>query len=275
MLRTILVGLDGTPCSDSAVALGIRWARRFGGLLVGMGVVDEPAIRQPQAVPLGAGGFKEHRDDTVLAHARRRVEHFLERFALRCARLDVPHKVLEKVGPPAECLATESHRFDVLLLGKQTHFAFATQDESCGTLELVMRSTPRPVVAVPETSHEGPIVVAYDGSLQAARALQMFEASGLGQGQQVHVVSVHADAVAAARCADQAVEFLRAHDLEAHPRPVGDRAPAGVLAKQVKDLDAALLVMGAYGQPVWKEFFLGSVTRSVMKDTRVPLFVYH
>jgi nucleotide-binding universal stress UspA family protein len=48
-----------------------------------------------------------------------------------------------------------------------------------------------------------------------------------------------------------------------------------VLAEQVKAQGAALLVMGAYGQPVWREFFLGSVTRSMLKDTRVPLFVYH
>lgn len=275
MLRTILVGLDGSPCSESAVALGVRWAGRFGALLVGMGIVDEPGIRQPQAVPLGAGGFKEHRDETVLAHARHRVEQILEHFALRCARLGVSHKVLQEVGSPSERLATESHRFDILLLGKQTHFAFATQEGPCRTLELVMHSTPRPVVAVPETSHEGPVVVAYDDSLQAARALQMFEASGLGQGQQVHVVSAHADAIAAARCADRAVEFLRAHDIEAHPHPVASRTPAGVLAEQVKAQSAALVVMGAYGQPIWREFFLGSVTRSLLKDTQVPLFVYH
>src|SRR4051794_39545432 len=29
MLHTILVGLDGSPCADSAIELGIRWASRF------------------------------------------------------------------------------------------------------------------------------------------------------------------------------------------------------------------------------------------------------
>src|SRR5262245_25395754 len=44
-LRTILVGVDGSPASSSVVALGIAWARRFDALLVGIGVIDEPALR--------------------------------------------------------------------------------------------------------------------------------------------------------------------------------------------------------------------------------------
>ena len=35
MLRSILVGLDGSEHGDSALELGIRWARRFDALLVG------------------------------------------------------------------------------------------------------------------------------------------------------------------------------------------------------------------------------------------------
>jgi nucleotide-binding universal stress UspA family protein len=33
--------------------------------------------------------------------------------------------------------------------------------------------------------------------------------------------------------------------------------------------------MGAYGQPTLREFFLGSVTRTVLTRATVPLFLYH
>jgi len=31
----------------------------------------------------------------------------------------------------------------------------------------------------------------------------------------------------------------------------------------------------AYGQPVLREFLLGSVTKTVLRDSPVPLFLYH
>jgi nucleotide-binding universal stress UspA family protein len=34
-------------------------------------------------------------------------------------------------------------------------------------------------------------------------------------------------------------------------------------------------VMGAYGQPALREFFLGSVTRRMLTECPVPLFLFH
>ena len=53
MLKSILVGLDGSPSSAAAVELGIQWAKRFNALLVGLGIVDEATIRTPEAEPIG------------------------------------------------------------------------------------------------------------------------------------------------------------------------------------------------------------------------------
>ena len=33
--------------------------------------------------------------------------------------------------------------------------------------------------------------------------------------------------------------------------------------------------MGAYGQPVLREFLIGSVTRTILKECPVPVFCYH
>ena len=80
------------------------------------------------------------------------------------------------------------------MLGRQTHFRFGWEEEPDVTLSKVLADSPRPVVAVPDEPEDGEaVVVAYDGSLQAARALYAFEASGLGQGREIHVVSVAGD----------------------------------------------------------------------------------
>ena len=39
MLRSALVALDGSAYSESAVALAIDWARRYGAQLLGLGVL--------------------------------------------------------------------------------------------------------------------------------------------------------------------------------------------------------------------------------------------
>ena len=70
MLKSILVGLDGSAFSDSATALGLRWAEAFGTRLAGLAVVDEPGILALEPVPMGAAYFSADRDVKALAEAR-------------------------------------------------------------------------------------------------------------------------------------------------------------------------------------------------------------
>jgi nucleotide-binding universal stress UspA family protein len=126
------------------------------------------------------------------------------------------------------------------------------------------------------TQPEGPVVVAYDGSLQAARALAAFQATGLGESGRVHLISVSSDNDLAAQHAERAREFLKFHDLEATPLVVESSAPpATVILEQVRRLSAGLLVLGSYGQPVLREFLIGSVTRTVLSESPIPLFLFH
>ena len=40
-------------------------------------------------------------------------------------------------------------------------------------------------------------------------------------------------------------------------------------------LGAGLLVMGAYGQPSLREFIVGSVTRTILRESPVPVFLFY
>jgi nucleotide-binding universal stress UspA family protein len=277
MLRSILVGLDESPFSRSAVELAIRWARRTDALVVGLGVIDEPTIRAPEPLPVGASAYKEMRDEALIEDARRRVEAILSQFSLRCAEAGVASKVLEDVGAPAARILLESQRYDIIVLGQQTYFQFATQETPCRTLYDVLKGSPRPVVTAPERlGAPGSTVVAYDGSLQSARALQAFQASGLAAEGRVHLVSVHADAAAATSAVDRAADFLRFHDVDCERHVViADGAPARVILDRAVQLNAGLLVMGAYGRSAFVEFFLGSVTRTLLDKSPIPMFLYH
>jgi nucleotide-binding universal stress UspA family protein len=279
MLKSLLIGLDGSVDSRSVLELGVRWAKRFGALAVGLAVVDEPGIRISEGV-LFAGDQHWYRTDpeaVLLTQSRQRVEQSLKQFAQRCGESGVTCKTLEDVGTPFVQVLMEAQCYDLILLGQQTHFDYGWEGQADETLGKVLQDSPRPVVAVPRSLGEDEaVVIAYDGSPQAARAVYAFEASGLGDSRAVHVVSVASDSKDAARLAYRAVRFLRLHGIEAEPHPVGtSESTAEVILSKLDDLDAGLLVMGAYGQPVLREFFLGSVTRTVLKESPVPVFCYH
>jgi nucleotide-binding universal stress UspA family protein len=284
MLRSILVGLDGSDYSRSAVDVGIYLARKTEALLVGLGVVDEPAIRDAEPRLIGAGVpyaepvlYRER-----LADARREVEQFLSEFSTRCAEAKVAFKVLEDVGSPHEQIELQAQRYDLILLGQQTRFHFETKEGYDDTVRRVLKNSPRPVIAVPaklDLNPEDPnhtVLIAYDGSLQAARALHSFQTSGLAGPRPTVVVSVADDRLEAARVAERAIDYLRFHDIraEAHPIAAGDY-PAEAILRAARDHNSALIVMGAYGQPVLREFLLGSVTRSLLAHSPIPLFLDH
>jgi nucleotide-binding universal stress UspA family protein len=278
MPRSILIGLDGSDYSTAAVDLCIGWAKRFDCLLIGMGIVDTPTIDTPSAVPVGGTAFKEQSVDAQLADARRQVEQFLEQFALKCIKAQVSHKLLENSGVPSDEIARQAQRYDMIVLGQETYFHFETQDQPGDTLEHVLRAAPRPVVAVPSPLRPDSTstVIAFDGSLPAARALQMFQQSGLAEGSGLHVLSAHSDQIEAARLANIAIEFLQSHDLKAETHAETLRgAAATMITDKARELDAALIVMGAYGQNTIREFLLGSTTRSIISDATTPLFLYH
>ena len=276
MLKSILVGLDGSACSSTAVGLGLRWRRDADALLVGLGSSTPRRSAGPSPCRWGpASSRSSGTKPSWPTPAGRWTVPGAVRPTLREAGLAC--KVLEDTGLPCEQIVLEAQRYDLVLLGHETHFHFETQDRVDDTLVRVLKNSPRPVVAVQETpGGDGPVVVAYDGSLQAARALQAFQASGLGRTQEVHIVSVAADHVEAARRADRAADYLRFHGINPPIHALASAAPpARVILDQVRRLNAGLVVMGAYGQPVLREFFLGSATRTLLKEAPVPLFLYH
>ena len=275
MLRSVLVALDGSVYSEPAVALAIDWARRSGARLVGLGVLDAPSIQRAEPVPLGAGAYKQARDEAQLADAHRRVVEFLIDFRARGTAAGVPVEVLEDIGEPAARIMREAHRCDVVILARETHFQFETRDRPDETLAQVLRGSPRPVVVVPRELPEGHgVVVAYGGGREAARTLQTFVHLGLSSDEAIELVTIHRDGAEAEAVAHLAGEYLTAHGaLHRLHAIVSDAAPVEILLDKVRHVRPRLLVMGAHGHHPLRDLFASSVTRAVLRACPVPTFI--
>ena len=145
--------------------------------------------------------------------------------------------------------------------------------------EQVLVGCARPVLLIPSAAHDAAIgskvVVAWDGSLEAARAVYC-ALPLLRQAQAVALV-LFAPAGAAGRDpgADLAL-YLARHGVpcavHADPLPI-DAGEA--LLSRAADLAADLMVMGAYGHSRLRETLLGGVTDTVLARMTMPVFLAH
>lgn len=123
----------------------------------------------------------------------------------------------------------------------------------------------------------GAVVVAWDGSRFAARALQ--EALPiLKQAREVRVLTVVNDKPSAvAGMGAEPVRHLKAHGVAAVADEIDSRGePIGaVLDRYVRQHEARLVVMGAYGHSRLREFILGGATEHVLSKPAVPVFLAH
>jgi nucleotide-binding universal stress UspA family protein len=275
MLKKILVALDESPCSDSATTLTLDWANRFGASLLGLGVLDEPSITAPEAVPLGASYFKRGLDEKRIRDANKRIQSFLLRFNERCSSAGIAAEVFKDVGDPTKCILKHAHRCDLIVLGYETNFHFETQDAPDTVRAKVLRRSPRPIVVVPRELPAGKgIVVAYGGGREVARTLQTLQLLGLADGEIIHLVSVSGGNDNSQPAVKLAAEFLEAHGAPCELHTLKSTSPpAEVLLDQVRTLRPRLLVMGAHAHHPLRDLFETSVTRSVLRASPVPVLV--
>lgn len=206
-LRSMLLAMDDSDDGHAAIAVGIRWATAGGARLAGVAFVNDAAVRQPEPVPIGGATIKDEADRKAVHEAQSRAQRTLEKFREDCRESRIDCEEIEVVTAEPEYLSREVQRHDILLMGVSSNYTYGVRDVNDQVLESIVRQSPRPVVAIPKGAHgEGRILVAYDGSMQAARALQALVATGLPIGKEVTVVSVNDENEELAR---QSVDLAR------------------------------------------------------------------
>jgi len=276
-MSRILVGLDPSPDADLALTLSLAWARRATWSLTGLGIVDEPTIRRPEAVSFGGTYFKAHRDDARVRDARHQVSEILDQFSSRCAAAGVLSEGRVATGVPAEQILLEGERHDLIVLGRESHFHFETQESADETVRLVLQAMPRPVISVTgDVEAPGPVLVAYGTGIHSSRALQMFALLHPPLESDVVVVAMDSEETPADGRAARAVEFLQAHSISARAHVVSSHQPvADILIELGAKWEARMVVMGVHLVGELGARLFGSVTASMLKDAGRPLFLYH
>lgn len=273
MLKSLLVGLNGAATSDAVSEMALRIGRSFQAELGVAPVVDVAEITKAEPVPLGAGAFRAEREKRQIADASGAARGASDRLLAAAQGAGLRCEALTLLQDPRAQLMHEAERFDVVLLGQSIGDVSSDVDP---LLEHVVHRACRPVIAVPRSLPAGEAtVIAFDGSLQAARTLQLF-ASLFPERQNIHLVSIDKQTSHATQRVEVAAAYLTRRGMQFTPHAIASHsAPDSVILDVVRQQQAELLVMGAYGKPVWRDFLFGSITRNLLGSGAVSVFLYH
>jgi nucleotide-binding universal stress UspA family protein len=150
-------------------------------------------------------------------------------------------------------------------------------------VEAAIFDTGRPTLLLPSGERIKPlqrldtIVVAWDYSREAARALAD-ALPILTRANRVHILSVYGEKGIRTTCAPGDVEkYLTAHQVkyEVDQMTIKDDVIGECVTAYALEVDADMLVMGAYGHSRFREFILGGATREVLSNPHLPVLLSH
>ena len=278
MIKKILVVLDNSKPGLTAQKYAMDMALKYKAILTGLTILDTPWITAAQPEPLGGSAFKVHRDDVVLRQSQDHIDYLLAEFKKDALEAQLDFQGVEAEGFPAIEIEKLSHENDIIIIGKTTDFHFELEEDTDITVKHIARDNPRPLILIPETIPTSQrIMVAYDGSLQASRSLHMFLLLGLAKSHEIHIVCSHKIVDKAEVVGKRAVRMCEAHGVKAtfHPLEMPSGSTADHLLDKVKELDVSMLVMGGFSHTLIHETLFGSCTKALMRNTIVPLFMFH
>jgi nucleotide-binding universal stress UspA family protein len=206
-----------------------------------------------------------HRGRAILDDARAIVEEAgAKDVTTRLRRGDVVETISEIEGEAR-----------VIVIGKRGEAADFAKGHLGSNLERIVRTAKRPVfVAARAFSPIKSVLVAYDGSRQAMKAVDQIARSPLFSGLAVTVVTVGGETPATRKGLDDAKAMLKAAGIAAETRMIEGR-PEDVLRGLVDGEGFGLLVMGAFGHSRIRSFVIGSTTTEMVRSCQVPVLMVH
>jgi nucleotide-binding universal stress UspA family protein len=285
MFKTILASLTGygsdRPALDAAVAI----ARVDGGhihcLHTRMGIVDASAWNA-YARP------EQHHDlhrlgQEIAAEQAERLRHAKEAFDSACVR----HALVVKDAPSDAGVSIAWQEVETFL-NQTLHEAryhdlvvMAREEKlSVERIESVLMQSGRPLLLAPRKPVAvigRKVAIAWKPSAESARAVTA-ATSILSQAEQVSILSVSENGAGddtGRASAEHLANCLKWHGVTAR---VGvEASPPGSASEALKEMayncDADLLVMGGYGHSRVREFVFGGVTRDILADCAIPVFM--
>jgi nucleotide-binding universal stress UspA family protein len=269
--------LDSAEATKARVDFAVDLAKEHGAHLIGVAFAPT-ALLPLYGTDVGFADMTE-----VLASVKTQGEGALADFKRRgeAKGVSVDCRLMQGIGEEfPHGFAGCARHVDLAILGQPRD-----ADPLIGQYALVERclfASGRPVIIVPgapaKIALTGTIMAAWDGSAQASRAVND-ALSFLKQAQRVVLLTGVAgeQADASEPATGDIVAHLGRHGVKVEVMRVttGEGDAGRMLLAKAKELNAGLIVMGAFHHSRWRQFILGGVTLTMLEEATIPLFMAH
>jgi nucleotide-binding universal stress UspA family protein len=274
MIRSILLPLADGPLVDTAREYAYWLARKDGGRIHGLAVIDIKSFEIP--VMGTPDGFMPSVVTPPIAESQSLLEEMaalakerLERFATDCGARGIACSTETRTGIPGELIAREAVAHDIVVMSRSGYSRGTTSEARLDPLvPQVIRGSIRPVLV--SGRHLEPqagvrnVLVAYDGSGHAARALAVAAELGGRPGITCSLVTVATTEESGLDTLAPAEAYLRGHGVSPRKQvAIGSKA-SEMICELMSAAAADLLIMGAYGHRPVREILFGSTTERVL-----------
>ena len=260
-MRSILLNIIPDLGHETRLATAIALAKSCGAHVTCLQTLIQPlAIGAPDSV-------------AVLPEMMRTIEWsasaFKEEIEARLKTEGIAWDWIESYGDSATIIVRHARLADVVILSTEGSYP------TVGSVALHARA---PVLATPEMDRgfglRPPAMIAWNGSEPCANALRA-SLPLIRDADMVHILVVddESETFPAARARD----YLLHHEIvsEVHWRQSDGGTVAGTILTFAEQLEAGLVVAGAFGHNRFREMLLGSITRALLKDSQLPLLLAH
>lgn len=283
MIRQILFSLPTYP--DAPPPQTLEGAALLAQFLGASLTAQVPQLSSDQSTwPAAIGAypldFPRLMNETVVA-SEKNAGALTATLTKLCTDLHVPldiRRSLATLYPSSDALVDLARLHDLLILPVPEINSFDR-----AYIEAAIFNTGRPTLLLP--SGKGTklfnwldrVVVAWDFSREAARALAD-ALPILTSTKQVHILSVLGEkGLHTTSNFSDLEKYLAAHKVNhiVEQRMLKDGDVTDTVTSYAQEINADLLVMGAYGHSRLREFILGGATRAILSDTKLPVFLSH
>jgi nucleotide-binding universal stress UspA family protein len=276
MVKRILLPLDTSAYSEAATEYAIRIAKNTGAQVDGMVVLDIPGIEKSIGpVAMGALYWADKLEKKKAEEAHAHIQTLLDKFKSRCKAEGVVGKDAEYQGSPSELISKQSIYYDLVIMGLRTHYEFGSDNKNGNTLDKILGNTITPILAVPDTYksiENGNLLIAFDGSLPAARALQRSVQLAVHEKVNIRILNSSDEKEEGESLLTGARSYAAAYldqDIETIWTP-------GKIIETVDNefLDSTdLFVVGTHSKDGFLDFIVGSLTKHLIEYGKTPLFI--
>jgi nucleotide-binding universal stress UspA family protein len=183
----------------------------------------------------------------------------------------------EETGREDEMVARHGRATDLIVAGRPRSDA---ERPSMLTLHAALFETGQPVLVAPPTAPARvgrKIAIAWNGSAESARAVSA-AVQFLTAAEEVTALAIETDKMLGRLAPETLASHLSWHGVEIGVRriSVSQGKPVGqTLLAEAANAGADMLIMGAYTHSRVVQIILGGVTRYVLNNSEIPLFMAH